>query len=85
MAGAAAWASVLAVIDGIISGLAFRLCNREQPTYACDVVGARPFGEQAAMAADAVQALWQHGNRRMNSSVASDKRFYRSPLDSPST
>jgi hypothetical protein len=73
------------MIDGIIGGLAFRLCNREQLTCACDVVDARPFGEQAAMAADAVQALWRHGNRQMNSSVASDKRFYRSPLDSPST
>jgi hypothetical protein len=56
-ATAAAWAGGSAGVDGS-GGLAFRFCNGEQLTRACDVVGARPFGEQAVVA-DAVEALWQ--------------------------
>src|SRR5260221_11882574 len=58
-AAAAAWASRLAGIDGGGGRLAFRLCNSEQLTGVCDVVGARAFGEQGVVA-DAVQAFWQH-------------------------
>src|SRR6185437_5926172 len=46
-------------IDGGSGGLVFMFCNGEQLTRACDVVGARAFGEQAVVA-DAVQALEQH-------------------------
>ena len=57
-ATAAAWASRLAVIDDGSGGLAFRFCNGEQLTRACDVVGAGALGEQAVVA-DAVEALRQ--------------------------
>jgi hypothetical protein len=35
------------LIGGGSDGLAFRFCNGEQLTRACDVVGACAFGEQA--------------------------------------
>jgi len=56
-ATAAAWTSGFAGVDGS-GGLAFRFCNGEQLTRACDVVGARAFGEQAVVA-DAVEVFWQ--------------------------
>jgi hypothetical protein len=58
-ASAAAWTRRLAGIDGGTGGLALRFCSGEQFTGACDVVGARAFGEQAVVA-DAVQPFWQH-------------------------
>ena len=58
-ATAAAWTSRLGGIDSGTGGLAFRLCDSEQFTGACDVVGASAFGEQAVVT-DAVQAFWQH-------------------------
>ena len=57
-ATAAAWASGLAVIDGAIGGVAPGVGNGEQLARACDVLGARAFGEQAVMA-DAVEAFGQ--------------------------
>jgi hypothetical protein len=44
-ATAAAGTVRLAGIDGGSGGLAFMFCNGEQLTGACDVVGARAFGE----------------------------------------
>ena len=58
-ATAAAWTSRLAGIDGGSGRLALGFCNGEQLARACDVVGARAFGEQAVVA-DAVEAFWQH-------------------------
>jgi len=58
-ATAAAWTSRLAVIDSGSGRLAVRFCNGEQFARACDVVGARAFGEQAVVA-DAMEALGQH-------------------------
>src|SRR5882724_13276354 len=58
-ATAATWTARLAGICGDTGGLALEVCNGEQLTGACDVVGARAFGEQAVVA-DAVQALGQH-------------------------
>ena len=58
-ATAAAWTIRLAGIDSGSGRLAVRFCSGEQLTRACDVVGARAFGEQAVVA-DAVQAFWQH-------------------------
>ena len=57
-ATAAAWTSRLAGIDGGNGGLAYRFCNGEQLTRACDVVGAGAAGEQAVVT-DAVEAVWQ--------------------------
>src|SRR5947199_8378939 len=56
-ATAAAWTARLVGIDG--GRLAFRYCGSEQLTRACNIVGARAFGEQAVVA-DAVQALGQN-------------------------
>jgi hypothetical protein len=58
-ATAAAWTSGFAGIDGGRAGFGFRFCNGEQFARACDVVGARAFGEQAVVA-DAMEAFWQH-------------------------
>ena len=58
-ATAAAWTSWFARIDGGAGRSCFGFCDGEQLTRAGDVVGARPFGEQAVVA-DAVQALGQH-------------------------
>ena len=58
-ATAAAWTSRLSGIDSGTGRLAFRLCNSEQFTGACDVVGASAFGEQPVVS-NAVQAFWQH-------------------------
>ena len=44
---------------GRSGGLAFRFCSGEQLTRTYDVIGARAFGEQAAVA-DAVEAVGQH-------------------------
>jgi len=57
-ATAAAWTSRLAWIDGGIGGPAFRFCNGEQLTRACDVVGAGAAGEQAVVT-DAMEASRQ--------------------------
>src|ERR1700757_5270921 len=58
-ATAAAWASRLAAIDDGTGGLPLRFLKGKQLTGACDVVGARAFGEQAVVA-DAVEAFGQH-------------------------
>src|SRR5204862_7824472 len=58
-ATAAAWTTRFVEIDGGCGRLAFRFCNGEQLTGACDVVGASAFGKQAVVA-DAVEAGWQH-------------------------
>jgi len=49
----------LAGIDSRSGGVAFRFCSGEQLTRTYDVIGARAFGEQAAVA-DAVEAVGQH-------------------------
>ena len=54
-ATAAAWTVRLGLIGGGSGGLAFRFCNGEQRTRACDVVGAGTAGEQAVVT-DAVKA-----------------------------
>src|SRR3984893_16106980 len=58
-ATAAAWTIRLAGIDSGSGRLAVRFCSGEQLARACDVVGARAFGEQAVVT-DSVQAFWQH-------------------------
>jgi len=54
----AAGTSRLAGTAGGNGRLAFRFCDGEQLTGACDVICTSAFGEQAVVA-DAVQALWQ--------------------------
>ena len=66
---ATAWTTRLNGIDGGRGRLALRFCNSEQLTRASDVLGARPFGEQAVVV-DAVQALWQHVNEEVADELA---------------
>src|SRR6516162_4647239 len=76
-ATAAARTARLAAICGGTGGRGFRFCSGEQLTRADDVVGASVFGEQAVDAVQAFGSTWMR-KRRMNSSVSSVMRWYRS-------